>query len=195
MNSPSLTIRAATTKDLPAIIDLRAEAEHWLREQGIRQWTPDYDDYAREVLRDWVHSGAAWVVEDKNVVVATVSLNGTADMDFWGWLPEEQRADALYLGKMIVSRSRAGQGIGDAVLNWASERAQAAGVRWLRIDVRRDNMELQNYYLARLFNHLRTFKPAQRRTESGALFQRMAGTTMPVPIKLTEVYRHGVAGT
>jgi hypothetical protein len=90
----SNSIRPAVRSDLDAVIGLRTEAERWLRERRIRQWTADYDEYARGVLADWVHSGAAWVVEHDGKVVATVSVNGP-DPDFWGWADDQ--ADAHHL--------------------------------------------------------------------------------------------------
>src|SRR5215471_10125411 len=150
-------IRPAGPADLPAVLGLRREAERWLAAAGIRQWTPDYSRYARAVLTRWVSDGSAWVVEHDGQVVATVSVTGAPDLDFWGWMEPADRADALYLGKMIVARSQAGRGLGDAVMNWAARRAVEAGKRWVRLDVRRDNIALQRYYLDRGFVHLRTW--------------------------------------
>lgn len=179
-------IRPAGPGDLPAVLELRAEAERWLRGRGIRQWTPDYDDYARSVLTGWVSSGAAWVVEHDGEVVATISANSEPDPDFWGWASRRNQANALYLGKMIVRRDHAGRGIGDSILNWASARAARAGVRWVRIDVRRDNTALQRHYLSRGFRHVRTWHAPGRRTESGWLAQRPAGSATPTPVTLVE---------
>jgi len=179
-------IRCATAADLDAVLTLRREAEQWLAENDIRQWTPDYDDYAVGVLTDWVDSGAAWVVEDAGMIVGTASVHRLPDLDFWGWADPMDRIDALYLGKMIVARSHAGRGVGSAVMNWASQRAAAAGLTWLRIDVRRDNRKLHAYYEARGFQHLRTWHAAGRRTESGWLAQRRAGTVTDTPAQVVE---------
>jgi len=176
------TVRLAEDDDLPSLIALRTEAEAWLRAKGIQQWTDDYFDYARDVLADSVRRGAAWVVESDGQVVATVTLNGP-DMDFWS--PEDVTEPALYLGKMIVARSQAGRDLGGTIMNWASLEAASHGQRWLRIDVRRDNTALHHYYLARGFEHIRTVRPAQRRTESGWLAQRRAGTLTDCPLTLT----------
>ncbi len=184
-------VRRATLSDLDAIVNLRTEAEDWLRKSGIRQWTADYDQYARGVLAASVKSGQAWVVEDQGRVVATVSLNGP-DADFWD--PEDDLDSALYLGKMIVARDHAGIRLGDAIMNWASMRAAVAGRKWIRLDTRRDNLQLQRYYLNRGFDHVRTVFPPRRRTESGALFQRPAGSLTETPSSLREPRTSGDAG-
>lgn len=182
------TIRPAGAADLDAILELRREAERWLAANDIRQWTPDYDDYAVGVLTAWVASGAAWVVEHDDEIVATASLNAEPDPDFWGWLEVAHQATALYLGKMIVRRDHAGLKIGDAIMNWACRRVQRAGRTWLRLDVRRDNRKLQAYYLARGFRHIRTVIPGPPRvTESGWLGQRHARLGVQCPIDLDEI--------
>jgi hypothetical protein len=145
--SAAYSIRRALWSDLKSVFDLRAEAETWLRQQDIPQWTPDYGDYAREVMTKAVEDGSAWAVEEDSQIIATVSPSDTPDLDFWGWLDEGERTNTLYLSKMIVSRQYAGLDIGGAILNWASKRTSN---EWLRLDVRRDNVRLQRYYLERL---------------------------------------------
>lgn len=167
-------IRLAADNDVDAILALRTEAEEWLRQRGIRQWTDDYREYARDVLRTSVQDGACWVVEDNGQVIATITIS-QADTDFWD--PEDDLDSAMYLGKAIVARSHAHQELGDAVMNWASWRADLAGKKWMRIDVRRDNERLHRYWLGQGWEYVRTVDPPRRRTESGTLFQRPAGST------------------
>ncbi|GGM22386.1 GNAT family N-acetyltransferase [Dactylosporangium sucinum] len=155
------------------MISLRTEAEQWLRDRDVTQWTSDYFDYARTVMTASVVAGIAWVVEAGDEVVATAALSPQADMDFWDI--EDDPDSALYLGKMIVSRAHAGRGLGSSILDWASHRAHRLDKRWVRIDVRRDNDRLHAYYLKLGFQHVRTVKPEHRRTESGWLAQRPAG--------------------
>lgn len=176
-------IRPARLDDLAAMVELRTEAERWLREAGIRQWTSEYAEYGREQLARFVESGIAWVVEDEGRVVATVSLNGP-DLDFWD--PEDNPASALYLGKMIVARSHAGRELGDAMMNWASIEAAERGKPWLRLDCRRDNQLLHRYYLQRGFTLVRIVHQPRRVSASGALFQRPAGSTTPTTCTLAE---------
>jgi ribosomal protein S18 acetylase RimI-like enzyme len=178
----TFVVRRACGDDIDLIVKLREEAEQWLAARGITQWTADYHDYARSVLKEFVDNGSAWVIEDHGEVVATLSIYDEPDADFWGWADDAH--DALYLSKLIVSRSHAGRGLADAALNWASVRAHDAGKRWLRIDVRRDNTALHSYYMARGFEHVRTWHAPQRRTESGWLAQRAAGTVLPSTVAL-----------
>lgn len=181
----TLVVRQACTEaDLAAMIELRTEAERWLAANHIRQWTDDYADYARDVLRTSLDRGIAWVIEDKNTIVATVAINGPDD-DFWGWADDKD--DAIYLGKMIVARRYAGRQIGVALMNWASLLAVHNGKRWMRLDCRRDNRRLQEYYQANGFTYVRTYHAPGRRTESGWLAQRAAGSLVPAEVVITKV--------
>jgi predicted N-acetyltransferase YhbS len=163
-------IRLAVDSDLDAVIGLRTEAEQWLRERGIAQWTSEFYAHSRGLLSESVAAGAAWVVEDGGRVVATVTLNGP-DMDFW--TEADDLDSAQYLGKLIVARSHANRDLGDAIMNWASVRAEQDGKTWLRLDCRRDNTGLHRYYQLRGWIHVRTVAVEGR--FSGALFQRPAG--------------------
>jgi GNAT superfamily N-acetyltransferase len=185
MNPHPHMIRRARGYDIAAMHRLRTEAEQWLQAAGIQQWTDDYHDYAREVLRASVHAGSGWIVYGEcAAVAATVTVNGP-DPDFWD--PEDDPQSALYLGKMIVARDHAGLQLGDSIMNWASLRAAAEGKLWTRLDVRRDNHRLHRYYLARGWVYVRTVDPPRRRTESGVLFQRPAGHVTPAASEIFEM--------
>ena len=63
---------------------------------------------------------------------------------------------ATYLYKFMLDASARGTGLGDALLNWACERAAGQGDRWLRLDCWRSNAALHDYYLRRGFRHVDT---------------------------------------
>lgn len=170
-------LRPAVHDDLASILNLRQEAERWLRERGVEQWTDSWSEHARKLIATNLAEGKTYVIaaeDDPDRITATVTLNGP-DLDFW--TEDDDLESASYLYKLIVSREAAGSGLGDAILNWASERAAASGKRWLRIDVWRDNHGLQGYYLKRRFEHVRTVERDWRK--SGAIFQRPAGSVTP----------------
>lgn len=161
------TIRQATEGDLDAVVALRIEAEEWLHAAGIRQWV----DRARGLknIRDGIAARTTYVVEDGGEVVASLTLAGP-DRDFW--TDDDDPDSALYLYKFMIGRSRRGSGLGDVLLDWACAEAEQRGRRWLRLDCWRENKALQQYYLQRGFEHVRTVEVPGR--GSGALFQRAA---------------------
>ncbi len=140
-------VREATDCDLPALFNLRADAEQRLRAKGLDQWYNTAE--GRRVVRKWVDRGEMRLVTDEaGHPVACFALSG-ADPDFW--TEEESAEPALYLYKLIVHGTRRDQGIGDAILNYATQQADKAGAEWLRVDCWQTNSQLHQYFLGRGF--------------------------------------------
>lgn len=187
MNSEYI-IRPAVQADVPVMVGLRAEAEQWMAASGIVQWLPEYAEYGRQTLGEVVDQGVAWIVMREAEVAATVSLSDAeiSDREFWSRVEGVDPNEGKYLGKMIVARKHAGQQLGDAILNWACHRTQQAGLPWLCLDARRDNIRLQAYYLNRGFAEVALLRPLPgQKTESGWLAQRKAGHILPCPTAIT----------
>ncbi|MFC9623627.1 GNAT family N-acetyltransferase [Streptomyces sp. NPDC056930] len=151
---------------------LRTEAESWLGTKGTDQWSdPETGTKAITKWRASIDEGRAWVVEgEAGAILATVS-RGPVDRDFW--TDDDCPETALYLYKLIVSRSAAGRRLGERIIDWTSRLAAIEGRDWVRIDTWRTNTGLHAYYERLGFRHVRTEAPSHRL--SGWLAQR------PVP--------------
>jgi GNAT superfamily N-acetyltransferase len=166
-----LAIRRAEPADLDAIKALQAESVAWLASKGEDQWQPGHPRAPQD--RPWSHleasitSGTCWVAEHNGKVVATITVDDYADPDFW---QPEEADEALYVHRMIVSRSHAGHDVGATLLTWADHLAQAANRPLLRLDAWRTNQALRRYYESQGFTHLRTIALPHR--SSGA-FRRV----------------------
>lgn len=167
LGSP-LIIRQATEAELSTVTSLWEQAAVWLKHRGIDQW--QYPPRQERIAAN-IAAGECYLVEDGEVAVGMITLDRVADSDFW--TEEEAAEPALYVHRMVVRRDVSGYELGSAMLDWASEQAQAQGLRWLRLDAWKDNGDLQSYYLSRGFQHVRTVEVGSR--GSGALFQRPAG--------------------
>lgn len=165
-----LTLRRAQPGDLPGVLALLADTSEWLHSQGVRQWPRG--GFGPERIEPLIEQGTLYLLDlgwfDP---VATIALDGAADPEFWS--ASDRPSEALYVHKLAVSRGWAGEGVGDALLDWAGGCVEDAGLRWLRLDCAKDNPRLQDYYRRRGFTHLRTVDLPHR--ASGALFQRAAG--------------------
>lgn len=164
-------MRRATAADVPTIVGFRREAERWLAERGIQQWTDKWAQVGAEKIERATRQRRAWILEVDGEVGATVTLGGP-DEDLW----HVEDGPALYLYKLMVARRHADRGIGALIINWAVDRAARHGYPWLRLDAWPTNPGLLDYYRAQGFDHVRTENVAGR--DTGALFQRKA---VPAP--------------
>jgi GNAT superfamily N-acetyltransferase len=178
----TLTIRRATSADIDAVLALVIQAAQWLADRGSDQWQYTEERHRLSIARTTAR-GEVWIVKDPNgTAVATITINGYADPEFWS--TADDPADALYVHRMAVTRTARGREIGSALLDWASRQAVDAGKKWLRLDAWACNTALHDYYLQRGFQNVRTLHLAHR--GSGALFQRPATTQLGTGPRLIE---------
>ncbi|MGW5703814.1 GNAT family N-acetyltransferase [Amycolatopsis japonica] len=164
MTSARYLMHRATISDLPAVMSLLDARTAWLRTRETNQWT------TREfepVMRDAINRGETWLLTEAGRPVATLTLTTVADSDFWTL--EERRTPAFYLSKLATRLDRKGEGLGAFLIDWAADYATKRGVLWLRWDVWRTNVDLQNYYLRLGATLIRTVDVPGR--HSGALFE------------------------
>lgn len=166
----TLVIRLAERDDAEHVIALVTEAAAWLAERGSDQWQYPSGVHDRVIRKD-IDRGEVWIVQDDDGhTVATATLNQRADPEFW--TDSDQPDEALYVHRMAVRRSHAGQEIGSAILDWAGRRAVSDGKKLLRLDAWSNNTDLHRYYLRRGFRCVRLLHFSHR--GSGALFERPA---------------------
>ncbi|QXV63507.1 GNAT family N-acetyltransferase [Amycolatopsis sp. TNS106] len=164
MISARYLMHRATISDLSAVMSLLDARTAWLRTRETNQWTTrDFEP----VMRDAIDRGETWLLTEAGHPVATLTLTTVADSDFW--TIEERRAPAFYLSKLATRLDRKGEGLGALLIDWAADYAGNRGVLWLRWDVWRTNVELQNYYLNLGATLTRTVDVPGR--HSGALFE------------------------
>jgi ribosomal protein S18 acetylase RimI-like enzyme len=176
-----LAVRPATVTDMAAILTLLDEASAWLRTKDTDQWAQPWPSLSARNRRifNGLCAGRTWlVVDDRNAAVATVTSRRYGNHKLWS--REELREPAVYLSRLIVARRHAGMGIGEALIDWAGERAQRYwNAQWVRIDVWTSNIALRNYYEKRGFRYygelrFRADTPDEERYPSGALYQKPA---------------------
>jgi GNAT superfamily N-acetyltransferase len=195
-----LAIDQADPSDLPTVLGVLDEAAAWLRDRGIQQWPAQFggvDDWRATRIAGYVDDGECWIVRAGGDPVATFNLTTRADPDYADGWPDGP-GSAMYVYRMAVRRSWAGRDIGTRILDWASTRAHAAGLSWMRLDCHRHNRQLQHYYEDRGFIRVGTLvrviddagTPYTR--GSGALYQRPAGTIhYPSPMEgsaMSDIY-------
>ena len=95
------------------------------------------------ILTEWARSGHLIVARSGSDLVGGCALV-THPTSEWAGRPEP----SLYVHKLVVARSHAGQGIAQRILRWCEERARAEGVPRLRLDCWDGNAKLRSFYRA-----------------------------------------------
>jgi GNAT superfamily N-acetyltransferase len=165
-----LHVRPAEPSDSGVILGFIAEAADWLADKGTDQWSvpwPDEEQRDGRVDRG-IADGCTWMVHDDGLTVGTISCRPEGNPRLWSGRSYEP---AVYVSRLIVARSHAGQSIGNELFDWAGMwAAKQYGARWIRIDVWTTNTMLHNYYEKRGFSFLEFCEDVEY--PSAALFQK-----------------------
>ncbi|MFJ7523841.1 GNAT family N-acetyltransferase [Streptomyces griseus] len=185
-----MIIKNAAPGDVGQLLVFRQEAAGWLSKLGSDQWQRPYP---AERLLKTIDAGTVFMVTDGDVTAATITL--TSEPEDGLWTPRELHEPSMFVNKLTVARTHAGRDLGGRLLDWAGERAGAAGAVWLRLDAWTTNEALQRYYLRHGFDYVRTVLEGTAvnggRRVSGWLAQRRTGpaphgfrdlTTAPRPL-------------
>jgi len=183
MGDSPLLLGRATERDLDVITGLIDEAAEWLRTRNTDQWAqpwPSEEERSHRILKD-LQAGKSWIARDESgSAVATITAD-PEDSPIW---PRETLRDrAVYVCRLVVSRSHAGRGLGAGLLDWAgiSGRRRFAA-RWVRVDVWTTNTALHAYYRRQGFEFC-GFSETVNHYPSAALFQKATeGITPPEDI-------------
>ncbi|MEX2208654.1 MAG: GNAT family N-acetyltransferase [Myxococcota bacterium] len=129
----------ARPDDADSVYRLLNDAAVWLEARGIEQWKPGA--LPRAVVSGGIRAARVFVVRASDALIATLQLEDS-DPATWG----ADAGDALYLHRLCVARTHAGDGLGLRLLDWAAATARARGRRLLRLDCVASNDALRRYY-------------------------------------------------
>ncbi len=133
------SIRWASPADIPRLVELLTEAATWARARGIERWWP-VPFPSEWVERRVARSEVAVLVEGPQLLGTLTLLR--EDPVMWG----PQAPGAGYVHRLAVRRSRAGEGLGRRLLEWADGVVRERGGSQLRLDCLESNVSLVNYY-------------------------------------------------
>ncbi|MFF8861716.1 GNAT family N-acetyltransferase [Streptomyces sp. NPDC015139] len=139
--------------DLAPLLAFREVAATWLSRVGTDQWQRPYP---ADKLLATIDAGVVFMVREGNATAATITLTPEAEEGLW--TEDELREPSLFINKLTVAGTHAGQNVGGRLLDWASDRAFRTGATWLRLDAWTTNTALQAYYLRHGFEHVRTVR-------------------------------------
>jgi GNAT superfamily N-acetyltransferase len=167
-------VRRATIDDIDIVLGLITEAANWLRtEKTTTQWNRPWPSPGQHVKRitEGVANNRTWIVWDGHLAIATVTIHRRGDPALW--TPAELNTEAVYLHRLVVRRSYAGDGLGAELINWAGQQGHRENpdAEYIRIDVWTDNYELHDYYVRQGFGFFALRETPDRRPSS-RLFQK-----------------------
>lgn len=165
----SLTISAASQADLDAIMKLLEAAREWQRRKGVDVWhEPD-----RSLVATDITDGYVFVGRIAKEVCGTITLR-ESDPLVWG----AHNQTALYVHRLVASRTSSELKVGEAILQWARRTAIQRGKQCLRLDTWDKNEGMHHYYERQGFRHVRdvyfpgnSLLPADYRGTHKSLFQ------------------------
>jgi ribosomal protein S18 acetylase RimI-like enzyme len=172
MDHSPLSLRRATEHDHDSIVALIDRAAEWLHTKNTDQWAqpwPSERDRSHRIRRD-LRAGKTWVATAGRALIATLTAD-SEDSPVW---PKESRGNpAVYVCRLVVSRTHAGEGLGAAFLDWAGLRARHRyNAQWVRVDVWTTNKALHAYYRDRGFEFYGLSEEVDDDYPSAALFQK-----------------------
>ncbi len=127
-DSSPACVRRVSADEVPAALEILREAAAWALARGVDVWAAhelreqDFEPPARAGELVLGYAGAT--------PVAAMLLQ-TVDRKYW---PEAAPDEALYLHKVAVRRTAAGQGWLARLVSFATDEARARGIGRLRLD-------------------------------------------------------------
>ncbi|MFE9570996.1 GNAT family N-acetyltransferase [Streptomyces sp. NPDC006692] len=135
-----LILTLADESALPALTSLYDAAARWMLDNGIDQWQPGGKDAEHFRLR--MKEGEVWLARTgRGAVVGAYEL-WWQDEAAWG----ARGPEAGYVHRLMVDRTEAPRGTGQALLAHAERRIAESGRALCRLDCRSDNERLRGYY-------------------------------------------------
>ena len=153
MGSYQFALRPGMPGDLHRVSRLVREAAEWLRackqtDQWAKPW-PDRVSHTERMLNDLL-KGKTWLVYDRTAVIGTITIDPEEPLiadERPVWPTWKRGEPALYVRRVIVSRSHAGIGSGAALLDWAAHVAMKDyRAQLIRVDVWTTNRDLHAFY-------------------------------------------------
>jgi len=126
---PGIRAMQAGPEDKAAVNDLMVQAAAWLQSKGSKQWHELLAGEDRHGVAEAVDRGDVFVFKKDDTLAGMVILQQHAsgwDRSLWG---DEGHESAVYLHRLCINRSFAGEELGGAILHWAVN-----GIRFPRKD-------------------------------------------------------------
>lgn len=113
---------------MPLATAILREVAQWLAERGDALW--DASELTADEARLRAANGELVIAFARGEAIGCLYLQ-REDPELWA---DDAPGEALYVHRLAVIRSHAGQGLSRALLDWACNEARTRGARFVRLD-------------------------------------------------------------
>ncbi len=136
---PGVQMLQVEESDVPVVQRLLDGARAWLSSRGIAQWEAPFRP---EEFHQAANEGRLFLaVDDNGQPVGSLQLSFQGG-DTW----EEHPGRAVYVHRLVVSRSASGMGVAGQMLEWARKQGATKGLDHLRLVCNEYNKKLVEHY-------------------------------------------------
>ena len=145
--------RPAVKDDIPAIVDIVAQARAWMDANGIDQWTEDYpiaEDYLRDMAR-----GECFVLTCAGQMEAVFTFYNRPEPCYSAITDGKWSSDEPYasIHRCAVSGAYRGCGLAERMAAAWESLARDQGLSWLRVDTHKKNKAMLGLLRKRGFQY------------------------------------------
>lgn len=144
-----MDFRLATAPDMPEIMKIVAQAQSFLRGNGVDQWVDGYPN--EKVFLDDMDQNCCYVAVEDGKVAGVATLMFTPEKEYPNireghWLTPD---NALYgvVHRSAVSEDFRGRGVFKRMMVFFEELAKEKGALSIRVDTHRDNAVMRSALL------------------------------------------------
>lgn len=149
--------RHATVSDLDRIMEIVADAQRFLKENGVDQWQDGYptrEVFMQDIEKDCCH---VFLVEGRIAGVISVLFekeHSYSIVEDGKWLTDGEPYAVFH--RSAVGTEYHKKGIANEMLSFAENLAFASGVKSMRVDTHRDNKTMRGLLEKRGYIHCGT---------------------------------------
>lgn len=139
-----MIFRKTTYSDIPAILTIITEAQHYLKSKQIDQWQNGYPNEAS--LRADIDHGYSYVMEENGIIIGTLALIfGTEPTYIHIYEGNWKTTDTCYatLHRVAVANQWKGNGIAGKMLAEVEHICHLHSVSSIRMDTHKENTSMQ----------------------------------------------------
>lgn len=139
------TIRKATFEDLASIMEIIADAQHFLRAEGVDQWQDGYPTQA--IMAEDIEQGNLYVIEESNAAIVAIAAiifdrEPTYSTIHNGEWPNN--APYAVIHRMAIRKAARRSGLAKQLFRYAEQLCQERDIKNIRVDTHSENNAMQS---------------------------------------------------